>query len=133
MNELIQLRHQMALNAGFENYRDYMFKVKSREFSIQDCYDFHNSVERHIVPAWNRLADIFRAELGVEKYRPWDSTAKMLQDNPPFITVAELMDGVQEMFGKTDPFKQQFTFMRENELLDLDSRQGKQTGGFMDP
>lgn len=133
MDELIQLRHQMARNAGFENYRDYMFRVKNREYSIQDCYDFHKSVERHIVPTWNRLADVFRSELRVDTYRPWDSTAKMLHVIP-FTTVTELMDGVQEMFEKTDPyFEERFTFMRENGLLDLESRQGKQTGGFMDP
>jgi len=44
MDELIQLRHQIALNAGFENYRDYMFVAKNREYSIQDCYDFHENV-----------------------------------------------------------------------------------------
>jgi len=133
MNELLQLRHQMALNAGNENYRDYMFKVKNREYSVEDCYDFHKSVEGHIVPAWNRLALVFRSELGVDTYRPWDSTAKIL-DAIPFSTVTELMDGVQEMFEETDPyFKERFTFMRENRLLDLESRQWKQAGGFMDP
>lgn len=133
MDELIQLRHQMAMNAGFENYRDYMFRVKNREYSIQDCYDFHKSVERHIVPAWNRIANVIQSELGVNTYRPWDSTAKMLHAIP-FTTVTELMDGVQEMFEKTDAhFEERFTFMRENGLLDLESRQGKQTGGFMDP
>jgi len=133
MNELIQLRHQMALNAGYENYREYMFKVKNREYSVQDCYDFHQSVKRHIVPAWNRLADVFRSELRVDTYRPWDSPAKILHAIP-YTTVTELLDGVQEMFGETDPyFKERFSFMRENGLLDVESRQGKQQGGFMDP
>lgn len=133
MNELIQLRHQMALNAGFENYRDYMFQLKYREYSIQDCYDFHKSVERHIVPAWNRLADVFQTELGVSKYRPWDSTAKM-QHAIPFTSITELMDGVEGMFARTDSyFAERFRFMRENGLLDVEGRQGKQIGGFMDP
>lgn len=133
MNELVQLRHEMALNAGYGNYRDYMFQVKDREYSIQDCYDFHKSVERHIVPAWNRLADVFRSELGVNTYRPWDSTAKMLH-SIPYTTVTELMDGVHAMLGKTDTsFAKRFAFMRERGLLDLESRQGKQIGGFMDP
>ena len=69
MDELVQLRHQIAINAGFENYRDYMFVEKNREYSIQDCYDFHENVEKHIIPAWNRLADVFKSKLGVETYR----------------------------------------------------------------
>lgn len=133
MNELVQLRHQMAVNAGFENYRDYMFKVKNREYSIHDCYDFHASVEKQIVPAWNRLADLYRSELGLDAYRPWDSDMKMLK-GAPFSTVTELMDGVQAMFAKTDPyFEERFKFMRENGLLDLENRQGKRSGAFMEP
>jgi oligoendopeptidase F len=133
MDELVRLRHQMALNAGFENYRDYMFKVKNRAYSVQDCYDFHAAVEKYIVPTWNRLANVFQSELGVDTYRPWDSGAKMLR-GAPFSTVTELMDGVQEMLGKTDPyFEERFKHMRENGLLDLESRQGKSPGGFEFP
>jgi oligoendopeptidase F len=47
-------------------------------------------------------------------------------------TVTELMDGVQEMLSKTDPyFEERFKHMRENGLLDLESRQGKSPGGFL--
>jgi oligoendopeptidase F len=133
MDELVQLRHQIALNAGFENYRDYMFVVKNREYSVQDCYDFHENVEKHIIPAWNRLADVFKAKLGVDTYRPWDNTAKLMK-NPPYTEVSALMDGVSEMLGKTDPyFADRFEYMRENGLLDLGDRKGKSPGGFCTP
>ncbi|MFJ8065330.1 M3 family oligoendopeptidase [Psychrobacillus sp. NPDC096426] len=130
MDELVQLRHQIALNAGFENYRDYMFVAKNREYSIQDCYDFHENVEKHIIPAWNRLAEVFKSKLGVDTYRPWDNTAKLLK-NPPYSEVSTLMDGVSEMLGKTDPyFADRFDYMREHGLLDLGDRKGKSPGGF---
>ncbi|RTR30041.1 M3 family oligoendopeptidase [Robertmurraya yapensis] len=130
MDELVQLRHQIALNAGFENYRDYMFVVKNREYSVQDCYDFHENVEKHIIPAWNRLADVFKSKLGVDTYRPWDNTAKLMK-NPPYSEVSTLMDGVSEMLGKTDPyFADRFDYMREHGLLDLGDRKGKSPGGF---
>ncbi len=130
MDELIGIRHQIALNAGFENYRDYSFKKMNREYSVEDCYAFHDHVEQQIIPAWNRLAKVFQNELGVEVYRPWDSSAKLLK-NSPFKEVSELMDGVSEMLGKTDPdFRKYFDDMRENGLLDLEGRKGKSPGGF---
>ena len=130
MDELIQLRHQIALNAGFENYRDYMFVAKHREYSIQDCYDFHDNVEKHIIPAWNRLASVFKSKLGVDTYRPWDNTAKLLK-NPPYTETSTLVDGVAEMLGKTDPyFADRIEYMRTNGLLDLGDRKGKSPGGF---
>jgi oligoendopeptidase F len=130
MDELVQLRHQIALNAGFENYRDYMFVVKNREYSVQDCYDFHENIEKHIIPAWNRLANVFKFELGVDTFRPWDNTAKLMK-NPPYSDVSDLMDGVSEMLGKTDPyFADRFDYMREHGLIDLGDRKGKSPGGF---
>ncbi|MBM7667019.1 M3 family oligoendopeptidase [Solibacillus kalamii] len=133
MDELVQLRHQIAINAGFENYRDYMFVAKNREYSIEDCYDFHENVEKHIIPAWNRLADVFKSKLGVETYRPWDNTAKLLK-NPPYAETSVLLDGVAEMLGKTDPyFSDRLQYMREHGLLDLGDRKGKSPGGFCVP
>lgn len=132
MNELVRVRHQIATNAGFENFRDYMFIIKNREYSIQDCYDFHESVEKHVVPTWDRLAKVFQTELGVVSYRPWDIGPCTLQ-GAPFSNVTELMDGVEQMLGKTDPyFQERFRFMRENGLLDVDGRHGKGPGGFYD-
>ena len=130
MDELVQLRHQIALNAGFDNYRDYMFVVKNREYSIQDCYDFHENVEKYIIPAWNRLTDVIKSKLGVDSYRPWDSTAKFMK-KPPYTEISTLMDGVSEILGKTDPyFAERFEYMKEHGLLDLGDRKGKGQGGF---
>ena len=130
MDELVQIRHQIAVNAGFDNYRDYMFIAKNREYSIQDCYDFHENVEKYIIHAWNRLADVFKSKLGVDTFRPWDNTAKLMK-KPPYDEVSALMDGVSEMLGKTDPyFADRFNYMRENGLLDLGDRKGKGQGGF---
>lgn len=130
MDELVQLRHQIALNAGFENYRDYMFIVKNREYSIQDCYDLQENVEKYIIPAWNRLAAVIKSKLNVDTYRPWDNTANFMK-NPPYSEISTLMDGVSEILGKTDPyFANRFDYMREHGLLDLGDRKGKGQGGF---
>src|SRR5713101_136845 len=50
-DELLGIRKKIAENAGFENYRDYMFRKKERfDYSPQDCFNFHQAVEEHIVP-----------------------------------------------------------------------------------
>ncbi|MDW0115324.1 M3 family oligoendopeptidase [Sporosarcina thermotolerans] len=133
MDELVRLRHQIAKQAGFENYREYMFVEKNREYSVQDCYDFHENAEKHIIPAWNRLADVFKNKLGVDTYRPWDNTAKLLK-KPPYSEVSTLMDGVSEILGKTDPyFGERFNYMRGHGLLDLEVRKGKGPHAFCAP
>ncbi|HEU5374229.1 MAG TPA: M3 family metallopeptidase [Ktedonobacteraceae bacterium] len=74
----MQLRQQIARNAGYENYRDYRWRQMLRfDYTPADCQAFHAAVEQVIVPAANRLWEKRRKLLGVEKLRPWD-----MQVNP---------------------------------------------------
>ena len=50
-DELIILRQKIAKNAGFNNYRDYMFSAMGRfDYKPEDCFDFHNAISKKIVP-----------------------------------------------------------------------------------
>src|SRR5687767_11065334 len=41
-SKLVQKRHQVAKNAGFDNYRDYKFKELGRfDYTKEDCFQFH--------------------------------------------------------------------------------------------
>ena len=43
---MLAIRHQISLNAGFENYRDYAFVSKHRfDYTPEDCEDFHLAAE----------------------------------------------------------------------------------------
>ncbi|KFN01987.1 oligoendopeptidase, M3 family protein [Bacillus clarus] len=128
MNELVQLRHQMALNAGFTNYSEYIFKLKNREYSMEDCYTLHDSVEKYVVPVWKRLGNLFKRELGVEMYRPWDLAPCTLQKTP-FDNYVDLLDGVGEMLRRTAPyFQERFQHIRKNGLIDVEEREHKAPG-----
>jgi oligoendopeptidase F len=57
--KLTLLRHQVSINAGFTNFRDYMFKALGRfDYTPADCFDFHN-VAAHLAPA-DILVDAMR-------------------------------------------------------------------------
>ena len=56
-SKLIRLRHQVAVNASFENFRDYMFKALGRfDYTPQDCFDFHDAIAHEVVPILNELS-----------------------------------------------------------------------------
>src|SRR5205809_854288 len=45
-SKLVAKRNQIALNAGFANYRDYKFADLGRfDYTKEDCYQFHTSVK----------------------------------------------------------------------------------------
>ena len=53
----IKLRQQIAANAGFKNYRDYAFRRMGRfDYSPDNCAQFHDAVEKHVMPRRARIA-----------------------------------------------------------------------------
>ena len=55
-SSLLKKRNQVALNAGFENYRDYRFTELGRfDYKKEDCYQFHEAVKLHVMPLVNQI------------------------------------------------------------------------------
>src|SRR5690606_31531695 len=72
-NELRRLRHQVATNVGFLNFRDYMFEAMGRfDYTPEDCTRFHEAIAQSIVPILQQQADERQRRLGVDRLRPWD-------------------------------------------------------------
>jgi oligoendopeptidase F len=136
-NKLVQLRHQIALNAECSDYRAYKFKALGRfDYSIEDCLQFHDAVAEHIVPLVRQLQQKQAKELGKEKLRPWDSEVdpKGKPALKPFENGEQLIEGTIQMFQKLDPyFASCLTTMRKDGYLDLDSKPGKAPGGYNYP
>ena len=63
---MIGLRHKIALQAGFDNYRDYMFQARHRfDYGPDACEAFHRAAEEVCVPIYRKLG--FDAE-GAERF-----------------------------------------------------------------
>ena len=136
-SRLIQLRHRVALNAGFANFRDYMFKAYGRfDYTPQDCFAFHDSVAYEVVPVLEELAENRKHELGVEALRPWDKAVDVRGRAPlrAFAGGADLTAKSIECFSRLDQFLGEcLTIMKEMGHLDLESRKGKAPGGYNYP
>ncbi|HET7035867.1 MAG TPA: M3 family oligoendopeptidase [Thermomicrobiaceae bacterium] len=128
------LRQQVARNAGFANYRDYVHQEKFRyDYSPEDCETFHHAVETVVVPALARRYELRRRQLGVETLRPWDVSVDPFNRPPlaPYETIDELTGKAEAIFQRVDPvLGDYFATMRREELLDLESRTGKAPGGY---
>jgi oligoendopeptidase F len=127
-------RQQIARNAGFANYREYIFQAKYRfDYTPADTVRFHDAVEATVVPAVERLIAYRRERLGLDIVRPWDLAVDPDRAEPlvPFRDVTELVDRAREIFDRVDPeLGANFRAMAEHKLLDLDSRPGKAPGGY---
>ena len=136
-NELLKLRHQVALNAGFENFRDYMFQALGRfDYTPQDCYKFHEAIEKEIVPILRDQAKIRREGLGVEELRPWDMDVDISWKPAlkPFNSGEELIEKSIKCFQSLNPYiGERLEIMKANGFFDVESRKGKAPGGYNYP
>ena len=139
-DKLIQIRHQIAVNAGFDDYRSYIFEAKHRyDYSMEDCLEFHDSIERVCVPMMHEIQRLRRKALRVATLRPWDVSEKSgggvdIHGRPPlrpFEDVEELITGCSDVFHDMSPeLGGMFDMLRDRESLDLESRKGKAPGGY---
>jgi len=139
-DKLIRIRHQIAVNAGFDDYRSYIFEAKHRyDYSMEDCLEFHDSIERVCVPMMYEIQELRREALRVTTLRPWDVSEKSgggvdIHGRPPlrpFKDVEGLITGCSNVFHDMSPeLGGMFDMLREKESLDLESRKGKAPGGY---
>ena len=134
---LIHKRNQVAVNAGFVNYRDYKFKELGRfDYTKEDCYQFHQAVKQHVLPLVNRINEKKKSKLGIDTLRPWDLEAEPAGITPlnPFKNGTELLEKSIRCFEETHPFFAAcLRKMNQMDRLDLDSRKGKAPGGYNCP
>jgi len=145
--QMLPLRHRIATNAGFDNFRDYSFVSKRRfDYTPTTCHDFAAGVERHVTPLVRRLLNDRKAAMHLDTLRPWDTAVDPMGRPPlrPFKDVRELVDKCARIFDTMDPeLGRMFRSLDDANAggesggggglarsLDLDSRKGKAPGGY---
>ncbi len=136
-SQLIARRHQLALNAGFANYRDYKFEELGRfDYTKEDCFQFHEAVKEYVLPLVSRINENKRKKLGLDTLRPWDTEAEPAGTEPlrPFTNGEDLIAKTIACFDRLNPFFGDcLRTMKTMGRFDLESRKGKAPGGYNCP
>jgi len=132
---MLEKRQQVAKNAGFDNYRDYMFRRMHRfDYTPEDCARFHDAVAEHVVPLYRESNERRQALMEIPTYRPWDLANDPLGRAPldPFGgDVRAMEEGGQQIFNLMDEqLGRLYATLRDGDSLDLETRPGKAPGGY---
>lgn len=133
-DQLYELRRRIAHNAGFANYRDFAHREKNRfDYTPDDCFRFHESVEKVVRPAAQRIHERRKRQMGLKELRQWDLAVDP-HGRPalkPFTDVTEFIERTSRVFSHVEPrFRDYYQSMADANLLDLDNRKGKAPGGY---
>ena len=132
-DELKALRIDIAHNADFDNYRDYMHQSLGRfSYTPDDLFTFHDAVAKEVVPFCDELNENRKEKLGLEQLMPWDTAVdldgKVLK---PFDTTQDFIFKTTGILASVNPeYAKQFANMDASGLLDLENRKGKAPGGY---
>ncbi len=136
-NKLLSKRHEIAVNAGFDNFRDYQFQALGRfDYSVKDCEAFHESIKKYMLPIVEKIYENKKKELKLDTLYPWDLDAVSENETPlrPFENGDDLMKKSISTFTDLHPFLGNcLSEMQERKHVDLDSRKGKAPGGYNCP
>ncbi|WP_295678254.1 M3 family oligoendopeptidase [uncultured Fibrobacter sp.] len=133
-DKLFQIRNKIAKNAHCKDYIDYIFLAKRRfDYTPDDCKDFHESIEKLVLPLQREMYKRRAQKMGLEKLRPWDLDVDPLNRPPltPYKTGEELIEKVDQIFEGVHPQAGKWAReMQAKKLIDPDSRLGKAPGGY---
>ena len=132
-DSLVKVRTKMAQKMGYKNYVEFGYKQLSRlEYDAKMVKGYRKQVLENIVPLHTELRKRQEKRLGLEKLRFYDEAIKFNSGNAdphgsPEWILNHGKTMYKELSKETDEF---FTFMTENNLLDLLSKKGKMSGGY---
>jgi len=133
-DELLKLRHQIALNAGYKNFRDYMFDALGRfDYGVKESEQFHQAILEEVTPMLNSFYDERKHALDIPSLQPYDLEVDIHNEPPlkPFETEEELIQKSVQCLQETDGyFAECIEVMNNMKHLDLESRKGKAPGGY---
>ncbi|MEN0047316.1 MAG: M3 family metallopeptidase [Bacteroidota bacterium] len=133
-DELLRLRQDIAIAAGFDNYRDYKFKELGRfDYSAEDCLTFHESVKEEILILLAQIHQRKANRLQATQLCPWDLFVDVEQNQAliPFQSSTDLIEKARMVLSEVHPyFGECLERMNQARHLDLETRKGKVAGGY---
>jgi M3 family oligoendopeptidase len=132
-DELVKLRHNMALKLGYKNFIQMGYDRMGRtDYNAEMVAKFRDQVLKYIVPISVKLKKRQQKRLGLESFKYYDQPIDYKTGNAkPHGSPDWIVSCAKNMYSELSPETNEFfNFMIENEMMDLVNKKGKDTGGY---
>ena len=132
-DEMVQVRTKIANSLGYDNFVQLAYDRLGRtDYTSKEVKGYRKQIMDTIVPAVNELTNRKVSRLGIENAQSYDLALSFLSGNPtPKGDRAWQVDVASKMYEKmSEETNEFFQYMLKHELLDLDSKPGKEGGGY---
>lgn len=131
--KLVKVRTKMAQKLGYENFIPLGYaRMLRSDYTPEMVKQFRDQVKNHIVPFATQLRERQRIRLNLDKLRYYDEILSFKNGNPKTCGDADaILEAGKKMYEElSQETKIFFDYMKEHELMDLISKEGKSPGGY---
>lgn len=132
-DNLVKIRTRIAQKLGYSNFTELAYaRLNRTDYNADMVANFRKQVEQYIVPVAAKLKERQGKRIGVENLKYYDDKFSFSTGNPtPKGDPQWIIDNGKKMYEELSQETHEFfTFMVENELMDLVSKKGKAGGGY---
>ncbi len=132
--ELVKVRDTMAKKLGFKSYTELAYLNMGRlDYNADMVKKYRDQIYKEVTPIATLLYKKQKRRLGYKKMHYYDWGLSFLSGNStPVGDEKVLVEHAQKMYDEMSKETGEFMhFMRDNHLLDLTAKPGKQPGGYM--
>ena len=133
LDRLIKIRNNMARNLGFKSYTDMSYvEMRRLDYGRSEIESFRNQIVKYVVPFVGKLKELQKESLGLDKLKYYDEGVLFKDGNQtPKGDTKWIVEQASKMYKEISP-KLHYLFrkMVDENLMDLDSRQGKSSIGI---
>ena len=132
-DKLVHFRHSMGKIMGFETFTPLGYMNMGRmDYTAKEVAKYREQVVKYIVPVCTELRKRQAKRLGIDKLRYFDEKLLFTSGNADPVGDRDFMvDAANKMYHEMSKETGEFfDFMREHELMDLDTHPNKAVGGY---
>jgi len=132
-DDLVKVRTEIAQKLGYKNFVELgYYRMMRTDYNAEMVANFRQQVKEFIVPIASKLKARQAERIGLDQLKYYDEGYEFKTGNPmPKGNPEWIIENGQKMYEdlskETGDF---FTFMRENDLMDLVAKKGKAGGGY---
>lgn len=132
-DEMVHVRTEMARVLGFDSYIDYQYKALMRtDYDKNDVAKYREYVKKYVTPVYLKLLEKQSKRIGIDDMKAYDTNIIFTDGNAkPHGGRDFLVENAKKMYGELSPQTGEFfNFMYDRDLFDLESKKGKESGGY---
>ncbi|WP_449539583.1 M3 family oligoendopeptidase [Ferdinandcohnia sp. Marseille-Q9671] len=132
-DQLVKVRTKIAHKLGYQNFVELAYARMSRtDYNPEMVANYRKQVKEHIVPLAVKLRKRQAERIGVDSLKYYDESFRFKSGNAvPKGNPEWIIDNGKKMYAElSEETNEFFTFMNDNNLMDLVAKKGKAGGGY---